>query len=92
MYMWTVYEKRSVQKTLRKLPDKIVVRYEAWKRIVEIEGHVGLRKITGFRDESLLGKWKGYRSSRLGRKWRVIYHVEKDRLDVFVIEITPHVY
>ncbi len=90
--MWTVFEKRTVAKVLRKTPRQVVVRYEGWKRIVELEGPKGLRLIKGFHDEALSGHWKGFRSSRLGIKWRIIYKIEKEQLEVYVIEITPHNY
>ncbi|NDD04253.1 MAG: type II toxin-antitoxin system mRNA interferase toxin, RelE/StbE family [Proteobacteria bacterium] len=82
--MWIILEKRNVVKVLEKAPKEIVVRYEAWKRIVELQGPEGLRQIKG--------KWVGFRSSRLGIQWRVIYLVEGDSLEVLVIELTPHDY
>jgi addiction module RelE/StbE family toxin len=90
--MWVIFEKKSVVKTLRKTPDEVVVRYEAWKRIVELEGPQGLRSIKGFHDEALKGEWKGFRSSRLGKQWRVIYLKEDKHLEIYVIEVTPHKY
>ncbi len=90
--MWVVYEKKSVAKALKIVPDQVIVRYEAWKRIVELEGPMGLRNIKGFHDEALKGHWKGFRSSRLGIQWRVIYCREDKQLEVYVIEITPHKY
>ena len=45
-----------------------------------------------FNDEALKGEWEGYRSSRLGIKWRVIYFRQDQHLEVYVIEITPHKY
>jgi len=90
--MWIILEKRNVVKVLEKAPKEIVVRYEAWKRIVELQGPEGLRQIKGFHDEQLKGKWVGFRSSRLGIQWRVIYLVEGDSLEVLVIELTPHDY
>jgi addiction module RelE/StbE family toxin len=90
--MWLVLEKKSVAKTLKKIPDEVILRYEAWKRIVELEGPSGLRNIKGFHDEALKGDWKGYRSSRLGIQWRVIYCRQDQHLEVYVIEVTPHKY
>ena len=87
-----VYEKKPVLKAIRRMPEDVVIRYEAWKRIVELEGPRGLRKVKGFHDESLRGKWKGFRSSRLGRKWRVIYLIKQEHLEVYVIELSPHDY
>ncbi len=92
MCMWEIYEKKHIQKTLKKLPQETLIRYEAWKRIVELQGPNGLKLVRGFHDETLKGKWKGFRSSRLGIKWRVIYKVQKDYLEVYVFEITPHNY
>ena len=90
--MWQIYEKRSVQKEIKHVPHDILVRYEAWKRIAEMEGPLGLRMIKGFGDEALKGTWQGYRSSRLNVQWRVVYKVEKDVLEIYVVGITPHKY
>ncbi|MCP4233144.1 MAG: type II toxin-antitoxin system mRNA interferase toxin, RelE/StbE family [Aestuariibacter sp.] len=90
--MWTILEKKSVKKIFKKTPREILVRYEAWKRIVELEGPKGLRLIKGFHDESLKGKWKGFRSSRLGNQWSIIYKIQKEFLEVLVFEINPHKY
>ncbi|GJL62612.1 MAG: hypothetical protein NPIRA04_12660 [Nitrospirales bacterium] len=90
--MWMIYEKKSVLKVLDRLPPDVLLKYEAWKRIVELEGPIGLRFIKGFHDEVLRGDWKGFRSSRLGRKWRVIYQISKEQLEVFVVEVMPHTY
>ena len=90
--MWIIYEKKPVAKVLARLPSDVVLKYEAWKRIVELEGPEGLRQIKGFHDEALKGEWKGFRSSRLGKKWRVIYLIAKQELEVFVVEVMPHSY
>jgi hypothetical protein len=55
--MWRVLEKRNVQKALRKTPKEVIVRYEAWKRVVELQGPSGLRNVKGFHDESLKCDW-----------------------------------
>ncbi len=90
--MWTVYEKKIVRKMIKRMPRDVLIRYEAWKRIVELEGPNGLKIVKGFHDEALKGKRKGFRSSRLGIQWRVIYKVNKDYLAVYVFEINPHKY
>lgn len=79
-------------KALDRCPDEVLVRYEAWKRIVEMSGPNGLRMIKGFHDEGLKGDWEGYRSSRLGIKWRVIYFVKGQELEVYVVDVNPHKY
>jgi len=90
--MWIIYEKKSLQKGIRRIPERIIKYYELWKRIVELEGIQGLKLIKGFHDELLKGQWKGYRSSRLTGKWRVIYKTDRKRLEVYVIEVNPHKY
>ncbi len=90
--MWTIYEKKPVAKALTRAPDDVLVRYEAWKRVVELQGPAGLRIVKGFHDEALKGQWQGYRSSRLGLKWRVIYAIGEAELQVYVVEVTPHDY
>jgi addiction module RelE/StbE family toxin len=92
MYMWTIYEKKTLLKTLRKTPIEVVKHYELWKRIVELEGIQGLKLIKGFHDEALKGQWAGYRSSRLTNQWRVIYKTEKKLLEVYVIDVNSHDY
>jgi proteic killer suppression protein len=90
--MWEIYEHRDVSKRLRRTPTEVLKRYEKWKDIVEVSGPDGLLLIKGFRDEALQGEWKGYRSSRLNKQYRIIYRVESDKLFVLVMEITPHDY
>jgi toxin HigB-1 len=90
--MWTLYEKKSLAKTLQRLPEHVVKHYELWKRIVEIEGPPGLRLIKGFHDEALKGDWQGYRSSRLTKQWRVIYKIDNEELEIDVMDINLHDY
>ena len=90
--MWTIYEHRNVPKQIKSLPIDILKRYEKWKDIVSISGPQGLRLIKGFHDESLRGEWKGHRSSRLGKQFRVIYRIEKEQILVQVVSITTHDY
>lgn len=90
--MWTIYEKRSLIKSLKVIPLHIRKEYEIWKRIVEFQGTQGLREIKGYHDEPLKGEWKGFRSSRLSLKWRVIYKAEKEQLEIYVIDVNAHKY
>jgi addiction module RelE/StbE family toxin len=90
--MWTIYEHRRVSKSLSSAPVDVLKRYQKWKDIVTFSGPIGLRNIAGFRDESLAGSWKGYRSSRLNLQYRVIYKVEKGKILVKVENVTPHDY
>lgn len=90
--MWEIYEHRTLAKTLKRLPDEVLKLYEKWKDVVRISGPVGLLAIRGFRDEALVGNWKGFRSSRLGQQYRVIYKVKAQDVQVFVMDLTPHDY
>ena len=92
--MWRIEEHRQVDRELSsgRIPVEILKRYEKWKDIVMLSGPQGLRAIKGFHDESLSGKWKGFRSSRLNEQWRVIYRVAADLVLVQVVRVTPHDY
>lgn len=90
--MWTIYEKKSLIKLLKTIPLNIKKEYEICKRIIELQGIQGLREIKGYHDEPLKGEWKGFRSSRLSLKWRVIYKAEKEQLEVYVIDVNAHKY
>ena len=90
--MWEILEHRRVERQIKKLPLEVLQRYEIWKEIVHTSGPQGLRKIRGFNDESLLGDWKGHRSSRLNQQYRVIYKIERDVVTVEVVSVTAHDY
>ena len=90
--MWRIEEHRRVDKQCVAAPQEILKRYEKWKDIAAISGPPGLRQITGFRDEALSGEWKGYRSSRLGLQYRVIYRVLAADICFQVISVTAHDY
>ena len=72
------------------MPIEVLKRYEKWKDIARISGPMGLRVIKGFHDEALSGEWKGFRSSRLGLQWRVIYQVVAGVLMIQVVQVTAH--
>lgn len=91
--MWQIEEHRRVDKQLSgAAPIEILKLYEKWKDIASLSGPQGLRVIKGFHDEALSGEWKGYRSSRLGLRWRVIYRVVVNVLQIQVVHITAHDY
>jgi addiction module RelE/StbE family toxin len=90
--VWTIEEHRRVDKQLASAPKEILRRYEKWKDIARLSGPPGLKLIKGFHDEALKGKWKGYRSSRLGDQWRVIYRVDTAKQLFQVAAITAHDY
>ena len=90
--MWEILEHRRTWKQLDRLPLDVLKRYEKWKDIVRLSGPVGLRQIKGLNDQALRGEWRGHRSSRLSRQYRVIYRIERDRLLIEVVSVTAHDY
>ena len=90
--MWQVLEHRRVDRHLAKAPRDILKRYEKWKDVAILSGPLGLRLIKGFHDEALAGEWRGWRSSRLGLQWRVIYRVVPNDLAFYIESIAPHDY
>ena len=90
--MWQVLEHRRVDRQLAKAPREALKRYEKWKDVASLSGPLGLRLIRGFNDEALAGEWRGFRSSRLGLQWRVIYRVVTTGVAFYVESITPHEY
>ena len=90
--MWRVEEHRRVDKQVASAPTEILKRYEKWKDIATLSGPPGLRLIKGFHDEALSGERVGFRSSRLGDKWRVIYRVIPKELLIRDASITAHDY
>ncbi len=90
--MWRIEEHRRVDKQAATVPVEILKCYEKWKDIASISGPPGLRLIKGLHDEALSGEWKGFRSSRLGDQWRVIYRVVAEDLLFQVASITAHDY
>lgn len=90
--MWEIYEHKNLVRRICRIPGEVLKRYEKWKDIVMISGPDGLRLIKGFHDEALKGKWTGYRSSRLGKQYRVIYKIENQQCYVQVINLTAHDY
>ena len=90
--MWRIDEHRRVEKQLDLVPKEILKRYEKWQDIAMISGPPGLRMIKGFHDEALSGEWKGYRSSRLGIQYRIIYRVVAADQLFQVVSVTAHDY
>ena len=90
--MWRIEEHRRVDKQLSAVPREVLKRYEKWKDIVALSGPPGLRLIKGFHDEALSGEWKGYRSSRLGVQYRIIYRTAPEQQLFQVVSITARDY
>ena len=83
-----------VRKRLRKVPKNIIRRLQRWAMAVENVGLISARKIPGLHDEPLKGSWRGFRSVRLGHKWRAIYKQKKGFSGYIaeLKEVTPHGY
>jgi len=85
---------RRAEKALKRLPDHVVRKLLAWVDAVEHEGLEEVRRIAGYHDEQLHGVWRGYRSIRLSRAYRGIYHVAWDGdLEIAIVEeVNKHEY
>lgn len=91
--MWKVIEHRiKATKIIDKAPVQVQRKYTVWKQLVEQDGPYALRKLPGFNDHALKGKWEGYRSSYLSNQYRVIYYIEEKEVTVIVEQVGPHNY
>ena len=90
--MWAVFESREARKSLNALPLQILKNYEKWRDVALTSGPLGLKKIRGFKDEALKGKWFGFRSSRLSLQYRIIYKVVFSEIRIEVLRISAHDY
>lgn len=77
---------RSAKKALPKLPSYIVTKLEGWIDEVLNSSLEEVRKVQGYHNEPLKGKWEGYRSIRLSKAYRAIYEITEDG-EITVIEI-----
>lgn len=60
------------------MPVHITQQLRAWVAVVREFGLEEVRKIPGYHDEPLRGRWEGRRSIRLNRAYRAIYRVTQD--------------
>ena len=90
--MWHIFYHRQAVKRIKKLPPQIREKLDLWVEVATLEGPAGLKTFPGFNDEALSGDWKGFRSSRLSRQYRVIYSSERDVVRILVVDITAHDY
>lgn len=89
-----IVDLKHIRRQLKKIDKGIIKRLQRWVFYVETQGLLETRKIPGFHDEPLKGKWKGYRSVRLNKKWRAIYLYKKHNpISIVIIEeVSPHEY
>ena len=78
--MWKVQLPRSLEKTLRNLPQEVGRLLKALVTDFENEGPFP----KGWRIESLHGEWKGYLKVRLKKQYRVIYRYESSVITIFI--------
>ena len=90
--MWWIEEHRRLDRQLVSAPRELLAHYEKWKDLAVFSGPFGLRLMKGLHDEALSGQWSGYRSSRLGLKYRIIYKFVADKRLFEVVSITAHDY
>ena len=85
---------KYANKDLKKIPKHIVIQFDLWVEIIEVEGFEAMQAIKGYNDHALIGDRKGQRSSYLSRSWRVIYTKGSDsnRNIIEVLEINHHDY
>lgn len=81
-----------IEKDLSKLPIHILNKLRMWVDMVNHNGIMEVRKISGFHDEPLSGDRKGQRSIRLNKAYRAIYTEDKNTIKVTVIEVNKHEY
>lgn len=92
--IYNVSLSRKALKDLKKVPQYIAIKLQAWISDVGHRGLQEVRKIPGYHDEPLLGKRNGQRSIRLNIAYRAIYKINKDGTLRFVeiIEVNKHEY
>jgi proteic killer suppression protein len=75
------------QKQLRRVPEHVALKLQAWIAAVEVHGLEIVRRAPGFHDEPLRGKRTGQRSIRLSRAYRAIYQIEDKTLSIAFVQI-----
>ncbi len=85
---------KTSKKNLTKVPYYVVVKLEAWIEEVLNIGLENVRKIPGYHDEPLKGKWKGYRSIHLTKAYRAIYQItaKGEIVVIEIVEVNKHEY
>jgi plasmid maintenance system killer protein len=89
--MWVVYDSQ-IKKMLDKLPREIQIKYSTWRKLIECNSSIILRRIKSYHYEKLLGKRKGQFSCRLSKSYRVVFTQNNYELKIFVMEVTKHEY
>jgi proteic killer suppression protein len=92
--IFTVELSKQALRDLRKAPQHVVMKLQAWEDDVADRGLAEVRKIPGYHDEPLKGKRQGQRSIKLSKAYRAIYIIKKDgKIDIVnIIEVNKHEY
>jgi hypothetical protein len=53
--IWAVQESHQARKTLEKVPQQILRKYQFWVNMIQTQGPTVVRQFPGFRDEKLKG-------------------------------------
>ncbi len=85
---------RRARKNLRKVPVRVVEKFQDWVGAVEQVGLEEVRKRPGYHDEPLKGRRGGQRSIRLSVSYRAIYEQRSEGAVEFVSveEVSKHDY
>ena len=85
---------RRAEKQARRLPVHVGEKLWHWVYLVMDIGLEEVRKIPGFHDEPLVGRWRGMRSIRLSRAHRAVYRLVREGDDeiVSIEEVSKHGY
>jgi proteic killer suppression protein len=85
---------KNAEKQMAKLPRRIVEAVYIWAESVELMGIAKVRQLTGYSDKPLLGFWRGCRSIRLNRAYRLFYFEadQSSKIIITVIEVNKHEY
>lgn len=85
---------KTAAKQLKKIPEHIKVKFDAWCDLLEYMGLRESRKYKGLHDEPLKGKRQGQRSVRLSKSYRAIYiELNNEEYEIIeVIEVNKHEY
>ncbi len=84
----------KVEKYLKRLPKRIYELFFIWVDFIEKDGWEHTRHLKVYKDHTLKGFWKGFRSVSLKWSYRIIYQHQKDgKINIIKIErISKHDY
>jgi addiction module RelE/StbE family toxin len=88
-----IIESKTFSKQIAKADKYVQARYMTWFRSIKVIGLDAVQRQIPWRDHELIGDRKGQRSVKLGGKWRVIYTVTDNEIEIIEVkELIPHDY